>query len=204
MNLWAIVPAKPLRRGKSRLAPVLSEDERFTLNFNMLKNTLQTLATVPEITQTLVVSRDPAALVLAREYKARTVQEDGAPGLNMALERATVVAQLYTAQGVLIIPSDLPLLSGKEIQDFISRASRPPMMVIAPDRREDGTNGLLVSPLGAVTYCFGPGSFQKHLALAQEKGMQVEVYRSQMLGLDLDLPEDLELLKKMEVSPVNL
>ncbi len=28
MALWAIVPVKPLRRGKSRLAKVLTQDER--------------------------------------------------------------------------------------------------------------------------------------------------------------------------------
>ena len=84
MSLWAIIPVKPLRRGKSRLAGVLSEDERTELNRSMLVNTIKTLKAVPEIDMILVVSRDPAALALARDYEARTVLEDGSPELNTA------------------------------------------------------------------------------------------------------------------------
>jgi len=37
MTLWAIVPVKPLRRGKSRLSGMLSEDERAHLNEVLLE-----------------------------------------------------------------------------------------------------------------------------------------------------------------------
>ena len=49
MTLWAIVPVKPLRRGKSRLADILSQDERTDLNRHLLENTLNTLNSLPEI-----------------------------------------------------------------------------------------------------------------------------------------------------------
>ena len=93
MTLWAIVPVKPLRRGKSRLSKVLSENERTILNQNMLVSTLKILSSVNRIDNILVVSRDPAALTLAREYGARTVLEDGSPELNTALSRARLVAK---------------------------------------------------------------------------------------------------------------
>ena len=41
MTLWAIVPVKPLRRGKSRLAGTLTEDERTALNQELLEHTLK-------------------------------------------------------------------------------------------------------------------------------------------------------------------
>ncbi len=100
MNFWAIVPVKPLRRGKSRLAWVLSEEERTALNEYLLAHTLDTLKTIPEIEHILVISRDPGALALARSHGARTVQEDGAPHLNVALTRATIVAKNYTTNGI--------------------------------------------------------------------------------------------------------
>ena len=62
-----------------------------------------------EISNTLVVSRDHTEITIAREMGARTVQEDGAPLLNTALRRATVIAQVYATRGVLILPADLPL-----------------------------------------------------------------------------------------------
>jgi 2-phospho-L-lactate guanylyltransferase len=68
MTLWAIVPVKPLRRGKSRLAGALSEDERTNLNRSLLQNTLKTLSELKEVEEVLVISRDPHALTIARNY----------------------------------------------------------------------------------------------------------------------------------------
>src|SRR5512143_3220041 len=126
MTLWAIVPVKPLRRGKSRLAGVLTENERTFLNYAMLENTLRALTSVTSVQQVLVVSRDPAALSLAREFQARTLQEDDEnTNLNLALKRATVVAQMYAASAVMILPADLPLLQPSHVEDFIKKLGKP-------------------------------------------------------------------------------
>jgi len=203
MSLWAIVPIKPLRRGKSRLAGILSEDERTLLNTSMLGNTLKTLGEVSEISTILVVSRDPSALALAREHGARTVQEDGSPELNTALRRATIAAQMYAADGVLILPADLPLVTPEDLRKFIFHAGKPPEIVIAPDRRMDGTNALLVNPPGLIEYSFGPGSFNRHVEQARKFNIRVEICDLPTLGLDLDLPEDLEYLKQLEQTEMN-
>ncbi len=199
MSLWAIVPVKPLKRGKSRLAGILSEEERTFLNYSMLGNTMRALSTARGVDQVLVISRDPAALALARDFGARTVQEDSNSELNQALQRATVVAQLYAARSVLIIPADLPLLTGENVSQMIERADKPPVMVIAPDRRGEGTNGLLLNPAGLIQYRYGANSLQWHIELAQRKRLKVEVYDDPAFALDLDLPEDLELLHQMDV-----
>ena len=199
MTLWAIVPVKPLRRGKSRLAGTLSEDERTHLNQLLLEHTLKTLTNLREIEQILVVSRDPAALSLARDHGARTVREtSGSPQLNTALTRATVVAQVYATRGVLVLPADLPLMTPDDILSLIKRATKPPVVVIAPDRREEGTNALLISPAGLIDYDFGPGSFKRHCERARQAGARLEVVSLPSLGLDLDLPEDLEEVLKLE------
>ena len=203
MSLWAIIPVKPLRRGKSRLAGVLSEDERALLNYTMLGNTLKAISSVPEIDQVLVVSRDPAALTLAREHGARTVQEEGSPELNTALRRATLVAKAYGARGVMILPADLLLVNSKDIREFIAQSGNPPEIIIAPDRREEGTNALLVSPAGLIDYCFGKDSFRCHSLRAQKKQARLKVCRIESLSLDLDFPEDLDLLKLYEALQVN-
>lgn len=198
MSLWAIVPVKPLRRGKSRLSSVLSEEERAILNYTMLGNILMTLSNSSDVDDILVVSRDTAALALAREHGARTVQEDGKPDLNVALRRATVVAQVYSADGILILPADLPLITPQDIKDLVGMAGKPPCIVIAPDRRNDGTNALYISPPGLIDYCYGPGSFNIHKEQAAQKGAHVEVCKLTSLALDLDLPEDLELLRQIQ------
>ncbi|MCK4977406.1 MAG: 2-phospho-L-lactate guanylyltransferase [Anaerolineales bacterium] len=195
MTLWAIVPVKPLRRGKSRLAHVLSQEERADLNRNLLVHTIDTLTAIPEIEQVLVVSRDQAALALAREHGARTVQENGAPQLNIALARATVVAKNYVARGVLIVPADLPLISPEDVRAMLERVQSPPVVVVAPDRHRQGTNALLVCPVGLIEYEFGPDSFQRHCDRAQQAGARLEICELPSLALDVDLPEDLDLVE---------
>jgi len=192
MTFWAIVPVKPLRRGKSRLAGTLSEDERTELNRQLLEHTLQTLSELKEIEHILVVSRDPAALALARDLGARTVRENGMPQLNTALQRATVVAQVYATHGVLVLPADLPLITRDDVMALLDRATDPPVVVISPDHRKEGTNALLISPAGLIDYDFGVGSFKRHCHRANEAGARLEIVTLPSLGLDLDLPEDLE------------
>lgn len=198
MTIWAIVPVKPLRRGKSRLSGTLSVDERTHLNQLLLEHTLKTLTDLKEIEHILVVSRDPAALALAREHGARTVREAGTPKLNTALKRATVVAQLYATRGVLVLPADLPLVTREDILALVDHAKKPPVVVIAPDRREEGTNALLICPAGLIEYEFGPGSFRRHCERARQAGANLEVVNLPSLSLDLDLPEDLDMVLHME------
>lgn len=198
MTIWAIVPVKPLRRGKSRLAGTLSEDERAELNQSLLQHTLNVLTNIKELEQVLVVSRDPHALTIARQYGARTVREDGQPQLNMALTRATVVAKVHATRGVLILPADLPLISQEDVLTLIEKAGEPPVVVIAPDRHGKGTNALLISPSGLIEYDFGDNSFQRHCERARQTGARLEIVDLPSLGLDLDLPEDLEIIRELE------
>ncbi len=204
MSLWAIVPVKPLKRGKSRLAGVLSDEERATLNQTLFIHTLQVLSETPEIDHILVISRDPSALALAREQRARTLQEEGTPELNMALRRATVVAQVYATGGILILPADLPLLNVKDLQQLIGLAHDPPVAVIAPDRRMDGTNALLLKPVGLIQYAYGPGSFRIHSERAKAAGARLEVVHLYSFSLDLDIPADLDEYHKLESAEVKI
>jgi 2-phospho-L-lactate/phosphoenolpyruvate guanylyltransferase len=199
MSLWAIIPVKPLRRGKSRLSGILSEAEREKLNYAMLENTLKVVTAVPVIDEVLIISRDPAALALTRIYGAKTVQEEGNPELNKAIRRATKVAAAFAAHAVIIIPADLPLINVDDLRYFISKSGNPPEIVIAPDRRSDGTNALLINPVDAIEYCYGINSCSIHIKQAEEKKVRVEICHIQSLALDVDLPEDYELMRQNRI-----
>jgi 2-phospho-L-lactate guanylyltransferase len=194
MTLWAIVPVKPLRRGKSRLAGVLSEDDRADLNRRLLVHTIDTLKSMPEVVDVLVVSRDTEALALARDHHARTLREDGAPHLNVALQRATQVARSYKSQSVLVLPADLPQIQIEDIRVMLAEGSQPPVVVIAPDHRKEGTNALYINPAGIIDYDFGEGSFLRHRQRALEAGVDLRVVELPSLAHDVDLPEDLDFL----------
>ena len=195
MSLWAIVPVKPLRRGKSRLSKVISAEERADLNQYLLEHTIRVLSSVDEIETVLVISRDTEALALARDLGARTVQEYGSPGLNTALTRAVEIARSYGTCGILIIPADLPRLDAEDIRKILDHRKNPPVVVIAPDRKKEGTNALFISPPDLIEFKYGKGSFEKHSKAARDAGVRLEVCDLASLELDLDEPEDLALIE---------
>ena len=191
MSIWAIVPVKSFKRAKTRLSPVLSPEQRQDISRNFLTHTLEILKQVPEIQRTLVISRDPAVLRLARKHQAYTVTESDRTELNAALTRATDAAAQLGAHAVLVMPSDMPLLDPDDIRKLIAASSEPECVTIAPDWRNYGTNALFMRQPGIIPYVFGPESFEHHMALARDRGAHVEICRFPGLGLDIDLPEDL-------------
>ena len=87
-------------------------------------------------------------------------------------------------------------LSYRDVEELLANGQYPRQVVVAPDRREEGTNALLVKPPGLIEFAFGVGSFARHLRLAAQAGAHVREYRSPTLALDVDLPEDLELYQQ--------
>lgn len=198
MNLWGIVPVKSLREGKSRLANVLTEEERITLNQSMMMNTLNVLMAVDEINEVVVVSRDDDALNIASNYCTRIVRENCEPELNPALTYATEFACNNGANAILILPADLPLLYHHIVKELLSYIGNPPEMVIAPDRWEIGTNGLILNPADNFTYHFGDNSFNLHIQQAKSNNYHIEVFHHPTLEFDLDVPDDLNIFKKLD------
>ncbi len=195
MAFWAIVPVKPLNRGKSRLSEIFTPEERMDLNRHLLIHTLLTLKDIPDIEHVLVVSRDMTALSIARKFGAKTVQENGDPDLNIALTRATIVAKTYSTSGVLIVPADLPLITPEDVEAILSKADEPPVIVVAPDRHRSGTNALLIYPAGLINYQYGKDSFQRHCKLAHSVGARLEICELPSIALDIDVPDDLSVLE---------
>ena len=208
MSLWAIVPIKPLRRGKSRLSGVLSEKEREQLNQRLLIQTIECLKDIKEIDQILVVSYDPTALTISRDYGVRTIQESRNTNINKALRKGSMAAVAFNATSALILPADLPLINSEDVNNLLQKTGKPPEIVISPDRRMSGTNALYVNPIGILDYDFGLWSFRKHIEQAERKKIHVEIYNNDRLSFDLDLPEDLVYLKenghsKKDLSVIN-
>jgi len=197
MSLWAIVPVKPFFEGKSRLSEILSGQERVVLNQFLLKRTLQTLARVESIDMISVVSRDPTALEIADCQQAFQIHESG-KSLNLALSQATKSAMENGANSILVIPSDLPLLTVEEVNQLINKRGNPPEVIIAPDRWRKGTNALLINPADLINFAFGQDSYHLHLEYAKQVGARIDPCFLPAFELDLDLPEDFDLLKYEE------
>lgn len=190
MSLWVIIPVKPLKNAKSRLASVLLPEERYDLAQAMLRHVLSVATAIQNVTGVLVISRDAKALAIARELGAKTLLEGTVSNLNPALMRATMVVKTWRADAVLILPADLPFVSVEDVRAIIDMG-QDRSIVIATDRGLDGTNALLVRPPGALEYEYGAGSFARHVEQAEGVGMRVLRYQSEQLSLDIDVPGDL-------------
>lgn len=193
MSLWIIIPVKPLNRAKSRLADVLSADQRAAFAETMLRRVLSVAQEAARVAGTLVISRDTKALSIARDAGAKTIQESSASDLNPALVRATEVVRAWGGSSVLILPADLPFVSVEDIEKMMELGVEDlsPTMVISTDKEFDGTNAMYVRPPGVVPYSYGIGSYDRHVAVAKQKNMLVKLYQSDNLYLDIDVPADL-------------
>ncbi len=192
--IYAVVPVKTLAVAKSRLEPALSAAERAGLVENLLQGVLRALAESGVIAATAVVSPDPRAGALAVAMGAVGLLDPGG-GLNAALEagRAWAVGQEATA--LLVLLGDLPLLAGRDIVAMTAlleaAPADDPTVVLAPDRRDGGTNAMLLRPPGALPFAFGFDSYRRHHAAAVAAGVAVRLYRAPGTAFDLDTPSDL-------------
>lgn len=192
MKLWLLVPVKPFDEAKSRLASVLSLDERTTLMRRLLVRTLHLAAATQLFAQRLVVSRDPAVLDVARTLAAATLAEDGAD-LNQALAQGCLCAEQAGAESVLILPADLPLLTAEDLQSLCNPLYTGADLVLSCSN-DGGTNAMLLRLPPSIPLAFGPGSFARHQHLATAAGLRVDLVASPTLAFDVDWPEDLKLL----------
>ncbi len=196
MSIWAVVPVKALSESKSRLAEVLTPEQRIELSREMLAHTLEVLSQISQIEGTLVISPDEEVLALAEAAGAHPAQENGPPQLNQALNQATALAIEAEAQALLVLPADLPTIEPADVSALVQQVGDPPVLVIAPDLRRTGTNALLTAPVGALQYAFGPDSFLRHVRQAEYFDFRIEVVDLPALNLDLDIPEDLAIYRE--------
>ena len=201
----ALVPLKGFRDGKTRLSAVLDEEARGRLAFWMMRRVLRSLAVAESVERVVLISKDVDARSAAQTLGADSFFEESAD-LNGALREAVsafrdspdreVAASGLPPEAILIIPADLPLLKPEDVDAMAAlRATEAPCVVAAPSRRGEGTNALLLHPPDVLSPSFGPDSFNGHRARAVASGVAFLEHRSAGLGLDIDLPEDLESLR---------
>jgi 2-phospho-L-lactate guanylyltransferase len=183
--MWVVIPVKPLRDSKTRLASKLDPLRRRALVRFLLGRTLRIVRQSRAVSGCLVISRDPEVLQLARRAGATCLRETR-PGLNAALTQAA--SRLRGT--MLVLPVDLPLLDRFALAALMQpRPGR--VAAIAPDRAGRGTNALLLQPPDLITCRFGTDSFARHLGALRAAGVEPRIVKRRELGLDIDTPADL-------------
>ncbi len=187
---WVIVLVKDLDQAKQRLGHVLDADARRAL---ALRNAERAIRAAAVAEHRLVVGGSVEVKELAERLGVEAVIERRQEGQNTAAKRGIAHALKSKAQAVLILSSDLPLVTPKSVRDMLQTASRvePPAVVAAPAIGRGGTNALYLSPPDAISLRFGADSLKAFRREAETKGVNFGVHKSEALALDLDEPEDL-------------
>jgi 2-phospho-L-lactate/phosphoenolpyruvate guanylyltransferase len=197
MQTVAILPVKRFSAAKRRLDGALASGARRALAEAMFTDVLTALRRVAAIDEILVISADQGAQRIAEGYGARAIDDPAESGQDQAVVRAAAVARELGAAQVLCLAGDCPLIDPLELETLLGKPrAAERFAVIVPDRHGTGTNGLLLSPPDAFEPRYGPGSFARHLELAQVGGVPAEVAEIDSIGLDVDTPEDLTALQE--------
>lgn len=192
MNLFCLVPVKAPHLGKSRLAAVLSDAERRALNGRLAVQAIDCCADYCGAARTLVITSSFEVARLAAQKGVPALGEGDPPELNAGLSRAAARAIEAGAEGILVVPTDLPLLTAERLAGAAAALPEAPGCVLVPDLRGQGTNLLALAPARTDLFRFGPDSLRLHASTARAAGYRVHMHECEALGLDLDLPEDLE------------
>ena len=192
---WALVPLKSRERAKSRLATVLTPEQRARLFFGLAERVIHALHATRGIDSVAVVTASTEIAVFARSLGAVPILQSDDFGMSAAFDLAIGELQRDKPRRVLMLPGDLPLISSSAIEAILGAAGTEPGVVVVPDRHRVGTNALLCSPPRALAPCFGGHSFERHLAAAKTAGVSTHVLEREALALDLDHPEDLDYLR---------
>lgn len=192
-----LVPCKSLALGKSRLAGLLSQEEREALCRQFLADTLRTAIEVAGAAGVKLISADAEAQAMAERLDIE-VYATAWPDLNAALSGVRKHILASRAPGdVLVLPIDLPLATPESLRNVLAAAGD---VVLVPDRKNAGTNILLLRATGleGFSFAYGNDSFRIHSESAVRQQRKLSVLRDERLAFDIDEPEDYLLWKSAQ------
>ena len=181
MDAAVLVPVKAFARAKLRLAPALDGPAREALARSMAAGVVAAAAPLP----VAVVCDDGEVAAWAERHGASVVWAPGR-GLDGAVAEGVEHLGSLGYEQVVVAHGDLPLATA------LAALAGTPGVTLVPDRRDDGTNVVVVPTALRFRFAYGPRSFQRHRAEAHRLGLPVRVVRAPALAWDVDSPADLD------------
>jgi len=190
LKTWVVVLIKDFDSAKQRLRPALGAKSRRALARNNARQAVHAAAAGDHV---LVVAGGEEVAEMAAAWGADVLLEPREEGQNVAARRGIDRAVQGGAEAVLLLSSDLPLVTEAAVRDLLQAAARltSPVVVAAPATGRGGTNALYLRPPGAIGLHFGDESLAQFRADAEQHGVRFVVFQSDALALDLDEPADL-------------
>jgi 2-phospho-L-lactate guanylyltransferase len=140
-----------------------------------------------------LVTSEPFAVELARQYEFEVIPDPENPGETVAIEIATQICEERGVKSTLVIPADIPLIQPWEFEEIMKHAP-PEGSVLVPAADGRGTNAAFRRPAGLFPLRFGNDSFKPHYAAAQAVNKPCVVLKLPGIAVDVDGPGDLHKL----------
>jgi 2-phospho-L-lactate guanylyltransferase len=195
MSAWVVVLIKDFASAKQRLQPALGPQARRDLARRNAMLAVQAAAAGDHV---LVVAGSDEVAKLAQGWGAEIVLEPRQEGQNVAAARGIARAVEGGADAVLLLSSDLPLVTIDAVRDVLESGAQlgTPVAMAVPAVGRGGTNALYLRPPGAITLNFGADSLAKFRHEAETRQVNFVVHHSDAMALDLDEPGDLARLRR--------
>ncbi len=168
----ALIPYKP-KNPKTRLSAILSQEEREKFAFAMLEDVVS--AARDSMCSPVIVGTE----LFDSDLVQVTITD---ADLNQALNEILPT----TDQNILIIMADLPLADEAAIRRVTSTTKD---VAIVPGRG-GGTNAIYIKDPKKFRVDYYGTSFLKHMAIARDAGLSVDVIDSFRLHTDIDEDDD--------------
>ena len=187
---WVIVLIKDLDSAKQRLGKVLDPKARRALAHRNAERAIRAAASGDK---RLVVAGSAEVAAIAEGLGAEALLEPRMEGQNVAAKRGIAYAMKMGAGAVLLLSSDLPLVTPKAVKELLNAAGLvpPPAAVAVPALGRGGTNALYLNPPNAISLHFGADSLAAFRRDAEARGVNFAIHKSEAIALDLDEPADL-------------
>lgn len=195
MSTWVVVLIKDFDSAKQRLRPALGTKSRRAL---ARRNARLAVSAAFAGDRVLVVAGSDEVGEVARTWGADVLVEPREDGQNTAAERGIKRALEGGARAVLLLSSDLPLVTESSVRELLDAAARHdgPGVVAVPAIGRGGTNALYLRPPDAIGLHFGDDSLAKFQEDAEARQVEFVIHHSDAMALDLDEPSDLASLSR--------
>lgn len=197
-DIWAVVPAKQTADAKQRLASEYPADFRRALALAMLEDVLTALTRCRDLAGVIVVTCDESIAARGRSLGTEIFEDGARAGHTGAVNAAIARLVREDRNGILTVPGDIPLITPDEVSRLVAAHRCEPAFTIVPAHDRRGSNAIIMTPPDAVPLAFGDDSFLPHLAAARRCGIEPTVVPLPGIGLDIDNPQDLQLLLKTQ------
>ncbi len=193
MKVNVLIPVKLLANAKSRLSKQLSIEQREALVLSMVSHVIATLIHSKVCDDIYLVSKDKKVASLAKEFGVKTLF-DKTTTHNKALTEASLLVE---SKPLLVISSDLPLVTTQNVQDMVTLLGKYDI-VFASSKEQTGTNAIAMKKPLLLPYLFGRNSLKKFEKCAKNNNLSYYVYVNNTTAFDIDTMDDLALFSKSQ------